>query len=211
MLTAVVLSKAIGITLARAEKWVQHINEAMGEFGIDSFNEQASFLAQIGHESALLSRMDENLNYTSDGLAKTWKARFARPDGKPNVKAISLHKKPQAIANCVYANRMGNGSEASGDGWNYRGRGLIQITGKNNYEACGKALGIPLLKNPDLLLQPKYAALSAGWYWQARGLDKYDDDEDVTSETKLINGGTNGLKDRQALFDRAFQVLRGQT
>jgi putative chitinase len=105
----------------------------------------------------------------------------------------------------VYADRGGNGDEASGDGWRYRGRGCIQITFKNNYARCGSALGLDLVTNPELLLEPLNAARSAGWFWKAYGLDAYDDDDDVTRETRIINGGTLGLADRKAIFDRALK------
>lgn len=206
-MTPETLSKAIGITIERAAKWSPHITIAMDKYGIDTPNEQASFLAQCAHESALFSLLVENLNYSADGLAKTWPNRFAKPDKTPNVKALELARKPERIANSVYAGRMGNGPESSGDGWKYRGRGLIQITGRNNYSDCGRDLGIALLNNPDLLIQPEYAALSAGWFWKVRGLNAHDDDGDVTAETRIINGGIHGLKARQALFDKAIKVL----
>lgn len=206
-MTPDVLSRAIGITIERAAKWAPHITEAMSRYDIHSPNEQASFLAQVAHESALLSMLVENLNYSADGLARTWPSRFAKPDKTPNIKALELARKPEAIANNVYANRMGNGPESSGDGWKYRGRGLIQITGKQNYVDCGRDIGVSFSTNPDLLMVPQYAALSAGWFWKVRGLDRFDDDMDVTAETRIINGGITGLKDRQALFNKAIKVL----
>lgn len=200
------LSSAIGCSLDRARKWQPHLIKAMTKFGITEKTEIASFLAQIAHESALLAVMEENLNYSAQGLAKTWPQRYSQ-NGQPNTLALRLSRNQQAIANNCYANRMGNGNEASGDGWRYRGRGAIQITGKNNYRACGLAIGIDLLNSPDKLLEPEYAALSAGWFWHVNGLDKHDDDFNVLAETKLINGGTHGLKERQELFNKAIRAL----
>lgn len=189
-----------------AEIWAPTLTAAMVRYGISGPNETASFLAQLAHESGHLTRMVENLNYSAQGLAATWPARYRdRTTGKPNALAWNLHRRPEAIANNCYANRMGNGNEASGDGWRYRGRGPIQITGKNNYRACGQSIGVDLLANPDLLVDPKYGALSAGWFWQVNGLDKHDDDFCVLAETKIINGGTNGLADRQRIFDRIIK------
>jgi len=204
------LAAAIGCTPERAAKWLPHILEAMAKFGITTINEQATFLAQVAHESARLSRLEENLNYSADGLASNWPARYRdKATGKPNQLALLLHRRPQAIANNCYANRMGNGDVASGDGWKYRGRGPIQITGRSNYERCGKDIGVPLLSNPDLLLEPRAGALSAAWFWSQAGLDKYDDDQDMVAETKIINGGTNGLAERQALFKVALAAITG--
>ena len=200
------LANAIGCSVDRARKWQTHLINAMTKFGISGRVETASFLAQIAHESALLAVMEENLNYSAEGLAKTWPHRYAQ-NGKPNGLALRLHRNPRAIANNCYANRMGNGNEASGDGWLYRGRGAIQITGKNNYRACGLAIGIDLLRSPDKLLEPEYASLSAGWFWSINKLDAHDDDFNVLAETKLINGGTNGLAHRQALFNKAVRAL----
>jgi putative chitinase len=182
----------------------------MHKYGITTIEEQASFLAQISHESNMLGSLEENLNYTCDGLAKTWPNRYLdKATGKPNNLAQSLHRRSISIANHCYANRMGNGDVASGDGWKYRGRGLIQLTGRAMYKKCGEAIGLDLINKPDLLLQPEAAALSAAWYWHINGLDKLDDDLDITAETRIINGGKNGLADRQRKFEKALAALRG--
>jgi putative chitinase len=204
------LAEALGIRIERAAKWQPHIDYAMAQFGITTINEKASFLAQIGHESALLSMLEENLNYSDAGLARTWPKRFSNADGTPNIKAKELSRRAEKIANFVYANRMGNGSESSGDGWKYRGRSLIHVTGKDNYAACGKALGLPLLTNPEMLLMPREAARAAGWFWKSRNLDLHDDDNSVLAETRIINGGTHGLKERQSLFAKALEALKGK-
>lgn len=170
----------------------------------------AAFIAQIAHESARFGRLVENLNYSASGLALTWPSRFRTPGGKPNALALRLHRNPEAIANNVYANRLGNGSENSGDGWKYRGRGLIQITGRSNHRECGAGLAglsVDLEVKPELLEYPIYAALSAGWYWHTRGLNAHADGGDIERISRIINGGTNGLQDRIELTARAMQVL----
>lgn len=208
-MNTVQLAKALGCNLVIAQKWLNDLDAAMLQFGITSINEQASFLAQVGHESNGLSMLEENLNYSADALARVWPSRYADPKTKqPNTLAVSLHRKPQAIANNVYANRMGNGPESSGNGWDYRGRGPIQITGLNNYSKCGAAIGFDLIHQPDLLLQPRAGSLSAGWYWHINNLDKYDDDLSMLAETKIINGGTNGLEDRERRFKMALSALQ---
>lgn len=207
ILTVEQLTNAIGCHKDRAAKWLPHINATLQRFGIDSINEISSFLAQTNHESAGFSQLSENLNYSAEGLAATWPNRYRGANGKPNALALSLHRKPAAIANDCYAGRMGN--IMVGDGWLFRGRGLIQITGRANYKKCGQYLGVDLLSNPDLLLTPEYASLSAGWFWHVNGLDKNDDDVSMMAETKIINGGTNGLADRQVKFNKALKALGG--
>lgn len=184
-----------------AAMFAEPINAAMAEWGIDDANECASFLAQVGHESAHLTQLEENLNYSQRGLMATWPKRF------PADVAARYARRPEAIANMVYANRLGNGDEASGDGWRFRGRGLIQCTGRNNYTLCGEALDLPLLQNPQLLLDPVNAARSAGWYWQIAGLDRFDDDDDAGDETRRVNGGANGMAERQEILNRALEIL----
>jgi putative chitinase len=123
------------------------------------------------------------------------------------VVAQAYANNPEKIANKVYAGRMGNGDEESGDGWAYHGRGLIQLTGRDNYSACGASLGFALLTNPELLLQPKSACLSAGWFWNKKGLNDLADIADYTTMTKRINGGTLGLDDRIAKIQKAKEIL----
>lgn len=209
-MTAAQLAQAVGCHKDRAAKWLPFLLEAMHRFGISGINERATFLSQIAHESAHLSRFEEGLNYSSEGLAATWPARYRDPaTKKPNRLALMLNRKPMAIANNCYANRMGNGDEASGDGWRYRGRGPIQITGRRMYELCGIAIGVPdLVDKPERLLEPRIGALSAGFFWDYAGLDRVDDDLDIVADTKLINGGLNGLKERKALFTKALNALK---
>lgn len=207
-LTTNQLAAALGCSIAHANAWLTPLNEAIDRFGINTPSEIASFLAQVGHESGGFARLRENLNYSANGLAATWPHRYRdKNTRRPNKKARALNRKPMAIANDAYANRMGNGSVESGDGWKYRGRGLIQISGKANYQKCGEYLGIDLINNPDLLAQMKYAVLSAGWFWHVNMLDRLDDDLSVLAETKRINGGTNGLKDREKRMRMAVRAL----
>lgn len=152
--------------------------------GINTQKRLAMFFAQLDHESGL-KPISENLNYSADGLLKTFPKYFNSETAKEYA------RQPQKIANRVYANRMGNGSESSGDGWKFRGRGFIQITGKNNYIACGYA------NNPDNLLNEVDAMVSAVWFWNQNNLNKFADLGDVKGCTKVINGGLNGLADRE--------------
>lgn len=192
------------------ESWAQALRPAMERYRIDTPARMASFLAQTGHESAQFSRQSENLRYRSGKrLMQVWPKRF------PSEQATGPYlDNPERLANFVYAKRMGNGDASSGDGYRYRGRGILQITGRSNYAAVGQALGLDLIGNPDLLLQPAHAAMSAAWFWDSRGLnaladDRTDDDdlEDFTRITRLISGGTVGLRQRLALLKQLEPAL----
>ena len=189
----------------RAGIFLPALNRAMARYKIDSRVRQAAFLAQTGHESGQLMRLVENLNYDAKGLAMTWPGRYQAADGNPNTKALGLSRKPEAIANDAYAGR--NGNTQPGDGWKFRGRGLIQITGRANYAQAGKALAQPLLDQPELLEQPEWAAISAAWWWSAHGLNELADAGKFETITRKINGGINGLADREALYAKALKVL----
>lgn len=183
------------------------ISLAAEEFGIADGRELAMFVAQVGHESSQLRRTEENLNYSrADRLMLVFPRAF-----RSQVAAAPYCGQPQRIANRVSAGRNGNGDEASGDGWRFRGKGLIQITGLNNHAACSEALfGDPtvLLSNPDRLLDSEIAARSAGWYWMANGCALPAAAGDVRAVTRIINGpACAGLEERQALYARACQVL----
>lgn len=194
------LAHALHISPAKAEEWVDAINTTFETFGIETPEQQASFLGQCGHESAGFTALVENLNYKAESLMKVWPKRF------PSLEmAMEYNRQPEKIANHVYAGRMGNGDEGSGDGWAYRGRGLIQLTGRDNYRACGEALGVDLESDPDLVSTPMYAALSAGWFWHKNHLNNIA--SDITALTKKINGGTHGLEDRVARTQRALEVF----
>ena len=179
--------------------FVPVLNTAMSRYQIVGTRCIAAFVAQVGHESGHLTRLVENLNYNSDALRRNWPSRF-------NVElASAVARKPEQIANIAYGNRMGNA--ASGDGWKYRGRGLIQITGKNNYRACGEALGLDLIAQPELLEKPQHACMSAAWFWATNGLNTLADVGKFDAITQRINGGQTGAADRQARYARALKVL----
>lgn len=161
----------------------------------------AHFFAQIAHESNL-KPISENLNYSAQGLLNTFSKYF-----KSLEEANKYARKPEAIANKVYANRMGNGDETSGEGWKYRGRGLIQITGKDNYKALSRDTGIDYVNNPDLLLTEADSMISALWYWNKINANSKADKDDIIAITKAINGGTNGLEHRKQLLKQMKNIF----
>jgi len=162
----------------------------------------AHFFSQISHESGL-KPISENLNYSAEGLRKTFPKYF------PTIISANTNaRKPQQIANIVYANRMGNGPTSSGDGWKYRGRGFIQITGKSNYTVLSKDTRIDFLSNPDLLLQEANSMISALWFWNKNNLNALADKNDVVAITKRINGGKTGLEHRIELFNKWYSLLK---
>lgn len=166
------------------------IGDYVEEYGLDTISKQSMFLAQCGHETVGFSVFIENLNYSRQGLLTVFKKYFT-PE---TAKQYARH--PEKIANRVYANRMGNGDEASGDGWRYRGRGLIQVTGKNNYQSFQSWVGEKV--SPESLVSDlDICVLSGFWYWSVNGLSKISD---IVTVTKRINGGTNGLDDRRSLY-----------
>lgn len=172
----------------------------LAKYEINTIRRKAMFLAQLDHESGL-KPISENLNYSAEGLLKTFKKYFTPEQAK------EFARKPEKIANRVYANRMGNGDECSGDGWKYRGRGFIQLTLKDNYTALSNATGIDYVSNPDLLLNEADAMIAALWYWKTNNINKYADNSDVKGATKVINGGYNGLTDRQAKYEKYLKQL----
>lgn len=154
---------------------------------------KAHFMCQIEHESNL-KPVSENLNYSENALLSVFGKYFTKETAKEYA------RKPEKIANVVYANRMGNGNTESGEGWNFRGRGFIQLTGKDNYRYLSRDSGIDYLSNPDMLLNEADAMIAALWYWKRRKLNKYADLDDVKTITKRINGGYNGLEHRTKLL-----------
>ena len=187
-------------------KYAPHLEEGMAKFGIDTPARISAFIAQVAHESGDFMRVEENLNYAWQALRSTWPARFTS-----DAFAQGYHRQPEKIANYVYGGRFGNGNEASGDGWRYRGRGLIQITFHDNYAAYAQAIGDPsVVTNPAQLTQPRHAALSACWFWQSNRLN---DLADLGTETAFndisykINGGWNGKADRLENWAQAKAVL----
>lgn len=180
--------------------YLEHLFPACQEFGIDTPARYAMFLAQICHESAGLTRFEENLNYSAQGLMATWANRF------PTLAAAKAYvRQPEKIANKVYADRMGNGPESSGDGWRFRGRGPIQVTGRENYARCGAALSLDLINAPELIATPDHAFRSAAWFWSTHPLNACADGGDIKGATRIINGGLNGLAEREAYW-RKFQA-----
>jgi putative chitinase len=182
--------------------WVEPLEEVFHRYEINTPERQAAFIGQCAHESMNFTKLEENMNYSAEGLMKTWPSRFPTLES-----AKPYHRNPEKIANKVYAGRMGNGPEETGEGWLYHGRGLIQLTGKDNYTLAGDALNMDFIHSPDYVLVPKYAALTAGWYWNKRQLNKEADAKDFTGMTKKINGGTIGLDGRIAHIKHAQEVL----
>jgi putative chitinase len=181
-------------------EWVDPLNETFEKYDISTPKRQAAFIGQCMHESGGFKRLIENLNYSAKGLVATWPSRF------PNEEyAEEYARKPERIAGKVYLGRMGN--ESAEDAAKYIGRGLIQLTGKENYANCGLGIGVDLLGNPDWLATPKYAALSAGWYWNKRNLNSDADAENIASMTRKINGGNIGIEDRKAKINMVFNVI----
>lgn len=178
-----------------AEKWVVALNETCERFAIDTPFRIAGFLSNTAHESGGFKFVRENLNYSAASLMRVWPSRF------PTVEIAQRYAmNPEKIANRAYADRMGNRDEASGDGARFIGRGLIQLTGKNNYVAYSMACDNEALTKPEIVEQPKYAAESAGWFWDVNRLNTLADAQDVGGMCRRINGGYNGLDDRQMKY-----------
>ena len=186
------------------DEWYNNLLNILPEYDIDTPKRVAAFMAQCGHESGGFTLMQENLNYSAKGLRGTFGKYFPNDDI-----AKQYERKPEKIANRVYSNRMGNGPEESGEGWYFRGRGIVQITGKNNYTKCSQSLfeSNVLVENPDLLLETEYAIHSACWFWSAARLNELADIGDMKTMTKRINGGFIGLEDRIHHYNHAIEIL----
>lgn len=183
-------------------KWLEPLNKTFEKYEINTPTRQAAFIGQCGHESANFKTLEENLNYSAKGLMATWPSRF------PTIEmATQFERNPEKIANKVYGGRADLGNTEDGDGWRFHGRGLIQLTGRSNYTVCGLALDKPFAELPELVLEPENAVLSAGWFWNKRGLNVLADAEDWTTMTKRINGGTIGLQDRINKIHKAMDIL----
>lgn len=190
--------KALGIDV----KWLDPLNATFDKYEINTPRRQAAFIGQCGHESASFKVLEENLNYSAKGLMATWPSRFHEIDI-----AEKFERNPEMIANKVYGGRADLGNTEDGDGWRFHGRGLIQLTGRTNYTVCGLALGKPFAEHPELVLEPENAAMTAGWFWNKRGLNALADNEDWNTITKRINGGTHGLQDRIDRTHKAMDIL----
>lgn len=176
-------------------------NAKLPAYDITGRKRVASFLAQVGHESAGLTARVENLNYSAAGLLKVFPRYF-------DAKSAALYARlPERIANRVYASRMGNGSEASGDGWKYRGKGLMQVTGRANHVAFAKWMRMTLEDATAYLLTPEGAVMGAVWFWTAHDLNSLADADRITDMTRVINGGVNGLAERKAIWREALALL----
>ncbi len=207
-MTKTQFQRAAGISAELAARWFPHIDAAMTEFGITGPAAQAMFIAQVGHESAGFTRVVENFNYSIAGLSNFIRAGRISADQaqmlgrQPGEKFLPVERQ-RAIANLVYGKRLGN--KSAGDGWKFRGRGPIQISGLDNYLACGAALGVDLIAEPQLLERDEYGARSAAWFFVSRGCTECV--EDVERVTKIINGGRNGIGDRRDRYKKALSVL----
>ena len=201
MLSKQLLIDSQTCTADMADKWFDALQQTCDKFEINTPERIAGFLSQLSHESGGFRFTSENLNYRAEALTRSWPSRFP-----PGV-AESYAMQPEKIANRAYCDRMGNGDEASGEGWLYRGRGLVQLTGKDNFAAFSLDCDVDALNNPDLVAEPDLAALSAGWFWSKNGLNALADAKDVVGMTKRINGGTNGLDDRQMRYSRILSCI----
>jgi putative chitinase len=181
-------------------KWLEPLQETFEKYQINTPKRQACFIGQCMHESGGFKFLKENLNYSAKALMATWPSRFPDMDT-----AEKYERQPEKIANKVYSGRMGNTED--GDGAKFIGRGLIQLTGKDNYKAFGDAIGEDLIANPQLVEEPRYAALSAGWFFNKRNLNALADVMDITTMTVRINGGKIGIDDRIAKINKALDVL----
>ena len=199
MVTAEQLAK-----LKIGPQWVDPLNETFQRFGLTTVRQQACFIGQCSHECGNFRLLEENLNYRAATLMRLWPKRFPTLDF-----ANQYAGNPKKIANMVYANRMGNRDEASGDGYRFRGRGCIQLTGHANYFHAGQACGEDFVMQPDLVATPRYAAMTAGWFWNTHKLNQYADRQDFLMMTKKINGGTIGLDDRIKHINHALDILNG--
>jgi len=182
-------------------EWVDALNATFNKFGIDDVRKQAAFIGQCSHESGHFKKLEENLNYSADTLNRLFGHKFKLGEIEQYA------HQPQRIANRIYANRMGNRDEASGDGWLYHGRGIVQLTGHDNFWHFGQSVGMDFVHNPAPVSQPMYAAMSGGWFWATHGCNPLAEVENWEGLTRRINGGTIGLNERIALTKQALDIL----
>lgn len=210
-LTAEQVSKVTGSTLANAQLYLPFLQGTCKAYDITSQRRIVGFLSQIGVESAGLTTLEENLNYSTEALLKMFgRHRISAEDAQKYGRRRGQSANPEMIANLIYGGKFGReqlGNVMPGDGWKFRGRGLKQLTGRANYTACGKALGEDFVNFPERLLLPVNAALSAGWFWHTKGLNAIADRGDVDLMTKTVNGGYTALDKRTALWDAGLEVF----
>lgn len=184
----------------------QIYNDLLNQYGINTTLRRLHFFTQLFHESKC-EIISENLNYSAKRLVEIFKNKFdlnkdGRLDSNEQEKVVQIANKPQLIANFLYANRMGNGNETSGDGYKYRGRGFIQLTGRNNYTLLSKSTQIDFVNNPDLLLEEKYAMLAACWFWKTNNINQYADIDNIDNVRKKVNGGIIGLNECKKIYSQ---------
>jgi putative chitinase len=184
------------------DQWTDALNKLLPGYEINTPERVAAFVAQCAHESGGFKFLKENLNYRAESLMRTWPKHFPTQEI-----ADQYARQPERIANRAYANRMGNGDEASGDGWRYSGRGLIQLTGRNNYQAFADSIKMPVEQVPAYLETFEGAVESACWFWNTNRLNQYADSGDIDTMTRRINGGLHGIDDRRARYNTALKVL----
>ena len=182
-------------------KWLTPLNDTFAKYGIDTPKRQAAFIGQCQHESGNFKTLEENLHYSAQSLMRVWPSRFDA------ATAEKYANNPEMIANKVYGGRADLGNTQDGDGWKFHGRGVIQLTGRSNVTVCGDALGQPFSEHPELLLEPQWACMSAGWFWNKRNLNDLADNESWELITKRINGGVLGLQDRIDKTHKAMDIL----
>ena len=184
------------------DHWYNALAQALPDYDINTPARVAAFLAQCGHESGGFTAIKENLNYKAESLVRVWPKYF------PNMDVANQYAHNQEkIANRAYANRMGNGPEESGDGYRFCGRGLIQLTGRSNYQAFADSIQEDINNLPDYLATFEGCVQSACWFWEANNLNQYADNGDLLTMTKKINGGTLGIDDRTERYKKALQIM----
>jgi len=190
--------QALGID----QKWLKPLNDTFAKYGIDTPKRQSAFIGQAQHESNNFKNLEEGLNYSAPRLMAVWPSRFPSLDV-----ANQYANNPEKLANKVYGGRADLGNTEDGDGFKFHGRGIFQLTGRSNVTTCGNALGQPFAEHPELLLEPEWACMSAGWFWNKKGLNSLADDESWETMTKRINGGLVGLDDRINKIHKAMDIL----
>jgi len=188
-----------------ASEWFDAMNRVLPKWKIDSVNRVAGFVAQTAHESAGYTVLTENLNYSATALNKIFPKYFERAGRN----ASDYHRQPEKIANVIYANRMDNGDTSSGDGWRFRGGGILQLTGRHNYTQFSQQEGMTAEDATTFVRSPIGALASACWFWDTNDINDYCDKQDIVGMTKRINGGTIGLEDRKKHYEHALEVLGG--